>query len=37
MATCFFSDVKHQMSLVLKVTDKMYLIFFRLKDKAEDS
>ena len=36
-ANVLFSDVKRQISLVLKVTAKMYLFFFRLKDKAEDS
>ena len=33
----FFSDVKRRISLVLKVTAKMYLICFQMKDKAEDS
>ena len=34
MATCFFSDVKHQMSLVLNVTDKMYLICFQAERQS---
>ena len=34
---CLFSDVKRRISLVLKVTAKMYLICFQVKDKAEDS